>query len=457
MNQTNDKNPKSEANQITEGVIWKQLMLFFFPIVVGTFFQQLYNTVDAIVVGQVAGTNALASVGGSAGQIINLVVGFFTGLTAGATVMISQFFGAKKEDMVNRSLHCAYAFAIFGGAVISVIGIILTPSFLEWMKTSPDVIADSTVYLRIYFSGIIFVFIYNMGSSILRSTGDSKRPLYYLIICCFINIFLDILLVVVFRLAVAGVAIATWISQAISAILVTRCLMRSEHGLKLTLSKIRIAPDILKGQLKIGLPGGFQSCMYNISNVLIQACINSFGTATVAAATAYAKMDSIYWMISGAFGISITTFVGQNYGAKKQDRVRKSVQICFAMNCLIALLISALMLAFCVPLLRIFTSDAEVIDIGQRMVHVVSPFYITFVTIEILSGALRGMGNVVIPTILTMSGVCIFRIIWIIVAVPHYTDFSGVYISYPISWILTSILFLFYYTYSIHHMKKRGH
>ena len=197
--------------------------------------------------------------------------------------------------------------------------------------------------------------------------------------------------------------------------------------------------------------------MYNISNVLIQACINSFGTATVAAATAYTKMDSIYWMISGAFGISITTFVGQNYGAKKQDRVRKSVQICFAINCLTALLISALMLAFCVPLLRIFTSDAEVIDIGQRMVHVVSPFYITFVTIEILSGALRGMGNVVIPTILTMSGVCIFRIIWIIVAVPHYTDFSGVYISYPISWILTSILFLFYYTYSIHHMKKRGH
>lgn len=190
--------------------------------------------------------------------------------------MISQFFGAKKEDMVNRSLHCAYAFAIFGGAVISVIGIILTPSFLGWMKTSPDVIADSTVYLRIYFSGIIFVFIYNMGSSILRSTGDSKRPLYYLIICCFINIFLDILLVVVFRLAVAGVAIATWISQAVSAILVTRCLMRSENGLKLTLSKIRIAPDILKGQLKIGLPGGFQSCMYNISNVLIQACINRF-------------------------------------------------------------------------------------------------------------------------------------------------------------------------------------
>ena len=445
------KQKTQNINQITEGIIWRQLLLFFFPIVFGTFFQQLYNTIDTVIVGQFVGKAALASVGGSATQLINLVVGFFTGLSSGASVVIAQFFGAKDERSVKESLHTAYAFSILGSIVISALGIGLAPQLLRWMNTPEELLADSTLYLRIYFAGILFVFIFNVGSSILRAVGDSKNPLYYLIACCFINIFLDLLFVIVFHLGVAGVAYATFLSQAISALLVTHKLMTSHSILTLKIRDIRLHKNVLKSQLWIGLPAGFQSVMYSISNVIIQAALNRFGTDTVAAWSAYGKLDAIFWMASGAIGISITTFVGQNYGARKYDRVHKSVRICLGIDSIISVILIVFLMLFRVPLFRLFTQDPSVIRIGSDMLALITPCYIFFVFIEVLAGALRGMGDVMIPTLITLLGVCVLRLIWIAVVLQISPTVNAIIYSYPVTWIATAVLFIIYYL----HKKKR--
>ena len=445
------KQKTQNINQITEGIIWRQLLLFFFPIVFGTFFQQLYNTIDTVIVGQFVGKAALASVGGSATQLINLVVGFFTGLSSGASVVIAQFFGAKDERSVKESLHTAYAFSLLGSIVISALGIGLAPQLLRWMNTPEELLADSTLYLRIYFAGILFVFIFNVGSSILRAVGDSKNPLYYLIACCFINIFLDLLFVIVFHLGVAGVAYATFLSQAISALLVTHKLMTSHSILTLKIRDIRLHKNVLKSQLWIGLPAGFQSVMYSISNVIIQAALNRFGTDTVAAWSAYGKLDAIFWMVSGAIGISITTFVGQNYGARKYDRVHKSVRICLGIDSIISVILIVFLMLFRVPLFRLFTQDPSVIRIGSDMLALITPCYIFFVFIEVLAGALRGMGDVMIPTLITLLGVCVLRLIWIAVVLQISPTVNAIIYSYPVTWIATAVLFIIYYLYK----KKR--
>ena len=292
-----------EKNGITEGVIWKQLLLFFFPILVGSFFQQLYNTVDSVIVGQFVGKEALSSVGGSAGQIISLVVGFFTGVSTGATVIISQYFGAGKKEEIEESLHTAYAFALVGGLVLGIAGIVFAPQMLRWMNTPEELIAESVLYVRVYFSGLIFIFIYNMGAAILRAVGDSKRPLYYLIVCSVVNIILDLLLILVIPLGVLGAAIATLIAQAVSAVLVTVTLMYRTEGMKLCLSQIRMYKRMLQSILKIGLPAGFEAIMYSISNIIVQVSINNFGVDTMAAWTAYSKIDFIF--CSCRFNISL--------------------------------------------------------------------------------------------------------------------------------------------------------
>ena len=354
------KQTEKTVNQITEGIIWKQLLYFFFPILLGTFFQQLYNTADAMVVGRFVGKEALACVGGSSSQIINLIVGFFVGLSSGATVIIAQYYGARDEKNLQDTLHTAIAFSIVGSFVISILGIVLSPIILRLMNTPEYLMADSLLYLRFYFGGIIFIFIYNIGSGILRAVGDSKNPLYFLIFCCFCNIFLDLLLVMVFHMGVLGVALGTLISQALSSVLILRNLMRTKDIYRLELRKIRLHAAPLSMLLKIGLPSGLQSTMYNIANMVIQTALNSFGTDTMAAWTAFGKVDSFYWMISSAFGVAITTFVGQNYGAGKIDRMKKSVRVCFCMDLATALTLSALMYLFLGKfLLSLFTTDAE--------------------------------------------------------------------------------------------------
>lgn len=441
------KSTNSSVNQITEGVIWKQLLLFFFPILLGTLFQQLYNTADAIVVGRFVGKEALAAVGGSSGQIVGLVVGFFVGLSSGATVIIARFYGARNKRDLNRALHTAAALAIVGSIIISILGVILAPSMLHLMNTPEEVMAGSVTYLRIYFAGILFVFIYNIGSAVLRAIGDSKRPLYFLIICCFINIVLDVVLVVGFRMGVTGAAIATLVSQAVSAVLIVLTLAKSDDLYQLKASEIHFYRPMLASIVAIGLPAGIQSVMYSVANVIIQSSLNGLGTSAVAANTANSKMDAIYWMVSGAFSVSIATFVGQNYGAGKYSRMRKSVRVCLVMDLIASVLISILFWTCGRYMLGMFTSDPEVLDIGMDIVHVIAPFYGLFIFVEIYSSTLRGIGDVFIPMIMTCCGICVVRILWTLIVVPTHYDIQHILACFPISWGITSILFIIYYQY----------
>lgn len=436
---------ESKENQIIHGVIWKQLLLFFFPIVLGTFFQQIYNTADAIVVGRFVGTEALAAVGGSTSQIINLIVGFFVGLSSGATVVISQYYGAHDRENLSKALHTAFAFSLVGSVVITTVGLICSPILLRVMNTTEEVIGPSATYLRIYFGGILFVFIYNIGSSILRAVGDSRRPLYYLIVCCIINIVLDIVLVVGLGMGVAGAAIATVFAQGVSAVLVVMALCRSTDLFRLEIRKIRFHREALELLIKIGLPAGLQSVMYSFSNVIIQTALNAFGTNTMAAWTACGKIDSFFWMVINAFGISITTFVGQNYGARKFGRMRKSVRICIAMAVGASISISAIFILFGRYVYQLFTTDAAVVEIGMHMITMMAPAYAIYVFIEIYSGALRGTGDVLVPMLMTCGGVCVLRILWMMFAVPLKPVIDTIIYSYPISWTLTALMFIFYY------------
>ena len=434
-----------EKNQITEGVIWKQLLIFFFPIVIGTFFQQIYNTADSIVVGRFVGKEALAAVGGSVNQIVNLVVEVFVGLTSGASVIVAQFYGAKDKKNLNKTLHTSYAFGIVIGFVVAVVGLLVTNTVLELMKTPQELMADSRLYLHIYFCGMIFNIIYNMGASILRAVGDSRRPLYVLMVTCGLNIVLDILLVVIFRLGVMGVAIATVSCQGISSILVTAMLMKEHPLFQLKLREIRFYRVYLNSVLRIGIPAALEATMYTIANLIIQVFVNELGTDTVAAWGTFAKIDAVYWMVVNAFGISITTFVGQNYGAGKVKRMRKSVGICLGMSYAGAILVSGALYALAGPLYRLFTTDENVVRIGVDMMHFLLPSYFMYVVIGILSGALRGAGRVLVPMLLTCGGVCLIRIVWMFGVFPGHPGINTIMLSYPVSWGITAVLFIIYY------------
>lgn len=436
---------QTTENSITEGIIWKQLLLFFFPILFGTFFQQLYNAADAVIVGRFVGKEALSAVGGGTGTVINLLVGFFVGLSSGATVVISQYYGAKKSELVDYAVHTAMAFSILGGLVLMTAGIFTAPAILTAMDTPEDVLEPAILYIRIYYAGTIGNLIYNVGSGILRAVGDSRRPLYFLIASCFTNILLDLLLIVCFGLGVAGAAIATICSQALSAVLVILVLVRVKDMHRLDLHRIRIDRKMLHRIVRIGFPAGLQSVMYSLSNIIIQAAINGLGTDTVAAWTVYGKMDALFWMTISSFGIAITTFAGQNFGAGKMDRVRKGIRSCLGM-CFAATIAISILLRFGGHIIySLFTSDPEVLRIGIQIVHFLVPTFVTYVCVEVLSGALRGVGDCWIPTLICLSGICLIRILWVILVVPLRPDVYTVTFSYPLTWTVTSVLFIVYY------------
>lgn len=441
------KSVQGNVNGITEGVIWKQLLIFFFPMLFGTFFQQMYNTVDAIIVGKFIGKEALSAVGGSTGSIINMFVNFFVGLSTGATVIISQYYGGNNEEDVSKAVHTAVALALVGGLIITLLGIIIAPVALRLMGTPEDIMSESLIYLRLYFGGMIPILFYNMGAGILRAVGDSKRPLYYLIISSIVNVLLVLLFVVVFKLGVGGTAVATVLSNLLSAALVYLFLKKSPECYRINTKLIRLDKDMLKKIMRIGLPAGFQSLMYSLANIVIQASINSFGTDTVAAWAAYSKIDGLYWLIVASFGVSITTFVGQNYGAKKYSRVKKGVNVCLLMTLSVSIAMSVLLYFESNHFFVFFTNDMNVINIGVEMIKIMVPAYFTYVFIEIYSGALRGMGNSFVPMVLTGLGVCVFRIMWIFVMLPVWNNFKTVVASYPLSWIITALFFIVYYKY----------
>lgn len=436
---------KVQANGITEGVIWKQLLRFFFPIVLGTFFQQLYNTVDAIVVGNYVGKEALAAVGGTTATLINLLVGFFIGLSSGATVVISQYFGARDEENVHKSVHTAIAMAIAGGLLLSVAGYFVSPVALKWMNTPAEILPGATTYIRVYFMGVVFVLLYNIGAGILRAIGDSRRPLFVLIFCCITNAGLDILFVKEMGMGVAGAAYATMITQAASALILMVILMRSRESYRLRPRKVRVHVSLLRDILHIGFPAGLQSMLYAVTNVFIQSSINHYGTNYIAGWTAYGKVDSLFWMIMDAFAISITTFTGQNIGARKMDRVRKGIVICCAMALAFSLAFSGVLALFGEQVIGLFNDDPEVITAARRLMNCIYPFFFTYVAVGVLGGALRGAGDSLRPMLMIAGGICGFRLVWFAVARVVNADITGLVMSYPVSWALTSVIFIVYY------------
>lgn len=432
-------------NNLTEGVIWKKLLRFFFPILLGTLFQQLYNTVDAIIVGKFVGTLALAAVGGSAALLINLVVNFFVGLSSGAMVIISQYYGAGDQKRLSEAVHTAVAFGVVAGAVLTVVGILLAPWALRLVHNPADTMADSILYLRIYFTGIIPLLLFNIGSGILRAVGDAKRPLYYLIICCVLNIILDVVFVTVFKLGVAGVGWATVISLAISALLILLNLSSANGPYCLRFQGIRLHGGALSRMLYIGIPAGVQSAMYSVSNLIIQAAVNDLGTSVVAAWTTTGKLDGVYWAVSNSFGVAIMAFTGQAFGAGKYDRMKRGVRVCMGMALGAAAVISGLLLLFGKYCFHIFTDDATVIRYAVEMLSYFAPFYVVWSFIEVLSNSLRGAGDAVRPMIITILGVCGLRVLWTLFVVPQWHTVMGISMCYPFTWIVTALAFIVYY------------
>ena len=437
---------RAATRQITEGVIWKQILAFFFPILLGTFFQQMYNTVDTVIVGRFVSTQALAAVG-TTGPLVNMINGFFTGLSSGATVILAQYFGAGNREGVRKAMHTGITLSLLLGLTILCLGCGFGPTVLRWMKTPEECMEMASLYVRIYFAGAVASMLYNMEAGILRAMGDSRRPVISLIVACIVNIVMDVVLVVFLKMGVAGAALATVLSQVVSAGLLLAVLLRERED-PLRLSQLGMDGALLGRILMIGVPAGLQLVMFDLSNTLIQSGINSFGSVVMAAWTAYTKTDALTWMISGAFGVAITTFVGQNYGAHRFDRVRQSVRVCLAMSVATVGLLSLLMVTFRRVILGIYTVDTQVIDTGSYIIRVIVPFAATFMPVEIFAGALRGMGDSVKPTVITCLCVCVVRVVWLVTAVRWRHELIMLCVCYPMTWILAACVFIVVYLHS---------
>lgn len=444
MGVTMEEKVVKRENKIIDGVIWKQLLLFAIPLLIGNLFQQLYNTVDSIIVGNYVGREALAAVG-SSNSLINMLVGFFLGLSTGAGVVISQYYGAGKNKKLHDAIHTALGLIFCSGILLTILGILLSPGILKLMGTPDDVMESSVLYLRVYFCGILSVMFYNMGSGILRAIGDSKRPLYYLIIASLVNVVLDLLFVVVFHMGVMGVALATLIAQTISAVLVIRKLVQSKEVYRVILKDITIQKEYVKIIIKVGLPAGIQQSVISFSNVIVQSHINSFGSAAMAGCGAYTKIDGFAILPVMSFSLAITTFVGQNIGAGRYDRVRKSARVCLLMSLSVTLFFSVLLYTFGSNILEIFSKDPEVVLYGSSMLKTLAPFYVLLAISHIFSGVIRGSGQATVPMIIMVANMCILRIILLSTLMPIFNDIKVVFLGYIVTWSTCALAMFIYY------------
>ena len=434
-------------DNITEGVIWREMLLFFLPIMLGTLLQQLYNAADAIIVGRALGKAALAAVGGSSTSIITLLVNFFVSLASGASVVISQSYGAGRERRVREGIYCSIVLAVACGVIVTVLGVAGARPLLELLRTTPDTIDDSAVYLRIYFLGMVPTMLYNMGSGILRAMGDAKKPLLFLGVCIVANVGLDLLFVMVFHWGVAGAAAATTLSQVMCALMVLLVLCRLPENLRPRLRGERFNRLIFYRMIQIGIPAGVQASMYSIANMLVQSAINSLGTDAMAGWTAYRKVDDIYWPISNALGIAIMTFVGQNFGARKVERVRESIRVGLGLHIALSALFSLLTCLLRGPLIRLFNDDPAVLAIGAQVTLMTCAFYVLFSCTEVLSAAMRGVGNAVKPAIITLCTTCVVRVVYLWVYGFAHASNGVIAFCFPFTWGLSSVVFLLYYRF----------
>lgn len=435
---------KRENVNLTEGVIWKSLLTFTLPLLLSALLQQLYNTVDLLIVGRFAGKIDMAAIG-ACGAITVLVVALFMGLSTGASVLVAQHYGAKDRAALSKVVHTNFAIALYGGLVLTIFTVIFTPQFLAWIDTPPEVMGPAVRYMRILFAGLIPVMVYNMGSAVLRSVGDSVRPFNFLAIAAGLNIVLDLIFVGAFKMGAVGAGIATVLAQSVSGILVLLSLLKTTDIYRLRMKRIRFHKETLNHIVAIGLPAAVSGGLISLSNVIIQAQINVFGARAIAGVAAASRVDGFVFTSLEAFALAITTFVGQNIGAKKPKRLKSGITTALVMTLLFVASVSSILVIFRTPLMKIFTSEKDVIFYGTKMIVILAPFYVIFSVTEVLSGAIRGSGTAVPIMIITLIGMFIIRLGWIFTAMPMYKTIDIICWSYPISWVFTCIMTLIYY------------
>ena len=431
---------------LTEGKIWKVMLKFILPIFLGTLFQSLYNTIDAIIVGRFAGKETLAAIE-SVLNFHRLPVSFFVGLSSGATIIISQYFGANKKEDVSKASHTAMLFAMLGGLLLSIISCTVSPFFVKLIKVPEEILYQAQIYTIICFSGIVAAMIYNIGSGILRALGDSRTPFYILIVSNILNIALDLILVKVFKLGVIGVGVATLISEIVSAILIFIILIKTNLDCKIYIKEIRFYKKYIKEIFRLGLPIAVQSVLYPISNTIIQSSINIFGVNSIAAWAVSGKLDFLIWTISDAFSITVSTFVAQNYGAEKHQRARDGIKAALLMVMVVIFIISFILYFYSQPLSYFLISDKDIVNLTSKILKLIAPLYFIYVIGDVLSGAIRGIGDTFNPMIINIFGICIIRLLWIFFIVPLNPTFFMVLYSFIVSWIITTIMYITYIIY----------
>lgn len=428
---------------MTQGNIWKLLITFSIPLIIGNLLQQMYNTADSIIVGNFVGSNGLAAVG-SGTALINLIIAFAQGASVGAGVVVSQYIGADKKDKIKISVHTSICISIILGLILSLLGIFASPSLLIMMKTPKVVLKSSILYLQIYCGGLIFNVIYNMATGILNAAGNSKKPLVYLAIASFTNIILDLLFIKIFKLGVMGAAIATDISQAISCILAIGYLLKVKSDYKLYIKDLKINKETAVKIIKNGLPTAIQNMVISFSNVLVQSSVNAYGATAMAGYAAYLKIDGFNILPVLSISMAVTTFTGQNVGANRLDRVKKGMYSSLIMVLVYTVFIGAVLLIFSHQVFGLFTHSAQVIMYGQLAMKYFCPYYFLLGILNVLAGTVRGAGKGIPPMIILLFSMCIFRILWIKIALPFYSSIDGVFILYPISWLVGAILMILY-------------
>lgn len=430
---------------MTEGSIWKKMVAFALPLFLGNLFQQLYNTADSLIVGIFLGSNALAAVS-SSGSLIFLLVGFFNGIAVGAGVVIARYYGAQDEKQLQKAVHTTVGFGVLCGVLLTVVGMILAPQILIWMKTPAEVLPESTTYFRIYFMGSLAFVLYNNLVGVLQAVGDSRHPLYYLIFSSLTNIVLDTLFVGGFHMGVGSAAAATVISQFVSALLcLYRLMFKSPEAYRVRLRDIRLDPFMLKLIVKNGLPAGVQNSVISIANVFVQSNINSFGAIAMAGCGSYSKIEGFAFLPITCFSLALTTFISQNIGAGKYDRVVKGSR--FGIVCGMALAeLVGVVLYFAMPfLVSLFNSDPEVIAFGTRQAHVITLFYGLVAFSHCIAGVMRGAGRAVVPMMVMLICWCVIRVTYITLALRVFPAIETVFWAYPLTWALSGAVFLLYY------------
>jgi len=433
---------------LIEGKISKSIILFALPILLGNLFQQLYNVVDSIVVGNVLGKEALAAVS-STGSLINLIVGLINGIFVGAGVIIARYYGAKNNKSLPKAVHTTIAFGFIAGIIVTAFGVIFTPWLLKLMGTPSDVFADSVTYLRIYFTGGIGIVMYNACVGIFQAIGDSKRPLYYLIVAAITNVVLDILFVAVFNFGVGGAAVATVISQFISAILGFIKLTKVDGDYKIYIKKIKIDGEMLEILMKMGLPTGIQNSIVAFANVIVQSNINQFGSIAMAGSGSYSKLEGFAFLPITSFSVALTTFIGQNLGAKQYDRAKQGARFGIIAGVSLAQIIGIIIWIFAPKLIGLFNSDPAVIEQGVIRARIICLFYFLLALSHCLSGILRGAGKTNIPMIVMLVSWCLIRIAYITIMVKIIPDIRVIFWAYPLTWFISSVAFLVYYKKNI--------